>query len=237
PGAPPRRPATPPQMLRRRMHDDRVRAVTRRMAADGGRITPMLSLQEISDRLEIEDLMVRYSHAIDTRQWDLLDELFTDDAHIDYTAMGGPAGDLAATKQILSTTLPLVPAFHHPPALPRLPAPDLELLDHRGRRHRDRAHHVPEPDADRGAGRHSAAHAVRAVVPGHLRPDRRPLAYPHQDRGEELHVPRRPGGHLAASRPQRRPSAPRSQPRSRTARTALRAATSTGSQTGENGGA
>lgn len=73
----------------------------------------MLSLQEISDRLEIEDLMVRYAHAIDTRRWDLLDDLFTADAHIDYTAMGGPAGDLAATKAFLSATLPHFPAFQH----------------------------------------------------------------------------------------------------------------------------
>ncbi|MEV0338399.1 nuclear transport factor 2 family protein [Nocardia sp. NPDC050713] len=73
----------------------------------------MLSLQEISDRLEIEDLMVRYSHAVDTRQWDLLDEIFTADAHIDYTAMGGPAGDLVSTKQFLAAVMPNFPAFQH----------------------------------------------------------------------------------------------------------------------------
>ncbi|MEU0542713.1 nuclear transport factor 2 family protein [Nocardia sp. NPDC005978] len=73
----------------------------------------MLSLQEISDRLEIADVMVRYSHAVDTHQWDLLDELFTADAHIDYTAMGGPAGDLASTKQFLASVMPNFTAFQH----------------------------------------------------------------------------------------------------------------------------
>ncbi len=73
----------------------------------------MLSLQEISDRMEIEDLMVRYSHAVDTRQWDLLDEVFTSDAHIDYTAMGGPAGDLESTKKFLETVMPNFAAFQH----------------------------------------------------------------------------------------------------------------------------
>lgn len=73
----------------------------------------MLSLQEISDRLEIQDLMVRYSHAVDTGQWDLLDDIFTDDAHIDYTAMGGSAGDVAATKKFLAAMLPNFPAFQH----------------------------------------------------------------------------------------------------------------------------
>ncbi|GAB2540203.1 nuclear transport factor 2 family protein [Nocardia heshunensis] len=73
----------------------------------------MLSLQEISDRLEIEDLMVRYSHAVDTHQWELLDELFTTDAHIDYTAMGGPAGDVESTKKFLATVMPNFSAFQH----------------------------------------------------------------------------------------------------------------------------
>lgn len=73
----------------------------------------MLSLQEISDRFEIEDLMVRYSHAVDTHQWDLLDEIFTADAHIDYTAMGGPAGDLESTKKFLAGVMPHFSAFQH----------------------------------------------------------------------------------------------------------------------------
>ncbi|GAA5099789.1 nuclear transport factor 2 family protein [Nocardia iowensis] len=73
----------------------------------------MLSLQEISDRLEIEDLMVRYSHAVDTRQWDLLDEIFTPDARIDYTALGGAAGGLAEIKLFLATVMPNFPAYQH----------------------------------------------------------------------------------------------------------------------------
>ena len=39
----------------------------------------MLSLQEISDRLEIQDLLSRYSYAIDERNWDGLDDVFTPD--------------------------------------------------------------------------------------------------------------------------------------------------------------
>ncbi|BCK57793.1 nuclear transport factor 2 family protein [Nocardia wallacei] len=73
----------------------------------------MWSLQQISDRLEIEDLMVRYSHAVDTRQWELLDEIFTADAEIDYTAMGGPKGGLAETKSFLAQTMPNFLAFQH----------------------------------------------------------------------------------------------------------------------------
>ena len=36
-----------------------------------------MSLQEISDRLEIQDLLAAYSHAIDGRDWDALDDIFT----------------------------------------------------------------------------------------------------------------------------------------------------------------
>ena len=43
----------------------------------------MLSLDEISDRLEIQQLLVAYSTAIDTRRFDDLDRVFTPDAYID----------------------------------------------------------------------------------------------------------------------------------------------------------
>jgi hypothetical protein len=43
----------------------------------------MLSLGEVSDRLEIQQLLVDYSNAIDLRRFDDLDEVFTPDAYID----------------------------------------------------------------------------------------------------------------------------------------------------------
>lgn len=46
----------------------------------------MLSLQEISDRLEIQQLLVDYSSAIDQKNFDGLDAVFTADAHIGYSA-------------------------------------------------------------------------------------------------------------------------------------------------------
>jgi hypothetical protein len=68
----------------------------------------MMSLQEISDRLEIQDLLARYSDAIDTMQWDNLDALFTEDAEIDYTSMGGIRGTLAEQKAFLDANLPTI---------------------------------------------------------------------------------------------------------------------------------
>jgi hypothetical protein len=43
----------------------------------------VLSLEDISDRLEIQQLLVAYSTAIDTRRFDDLDQVFTPDAYID----------------------------------------------------------------------------------------------------------------------------------------------------------
>jgi SnoaL-like domain len=73
----------------------------------------MLSLQEISDRLEIQQLMVDYSTAIDTRRFDDLDRVFTADAYIDYRAMGGIDGTFPDVKKWLSEVLPNFPAYSH----------------------------------------------------------------------------------------------------------------------------
>jgi 3-phenylpropionate/cinnamic acid dioxygenase small subunit len=73
----------------------------------------MLSLQEISDRIEIEDLLVRYSHAVDTRDWDLFRSVFTEDAHIDYTEMGVTGGNLEETVAFLSSSMPTYRSTQH----------------------------------------------------------------------------------------------------------------------------
>jgi hypothetical protein len=48
-----------------------------------------LSLQEISDRLEIEELLVRYCYAVDDRDWEAYRNVFTPDAVLDDTVTGG----------------------------------------------------------------------------------------------------------------------------------------------------
>lgn len=57
----------------------------------------MLSQQEMSDRWEIQDLVFHYAHLIDTKDFDRLRDVFTGDAHIDYSAFGGSVGDLEQT--------------------------------------------------------------------------------------------------------------------------------------------
>jgi len=72
-----------------------------------------LSLQEISDRLEIQDLIVEYCDAIDKCEIDRLDDIFTADAFIDYSVMGGEVGDLEKIKAFLKTVLPIFKNTQH----------------------------------------------------------------------------------------------------------------------------
>jgi hypothetical protein len=73
----------------------------------------MPSLQEISDRFEIQQLLIDYSTAIDKRRFDDLDQVFTPDAYIDYTAMGGIDGRFPEVKAWLAQVLPNFPAYAH----------------------------------------------------------------------------------------------------------------------------
>jgi 3-phenylpropionate/cinnamic acid dioxygenase small subunit len=80
----------------------------------------MLSLQEISDRLEIQDLLARYSYAIDERNWDALDTVFTPDAVIDYSETGGAAGSVAQIKAWLPKAMERFPRYQHMVATTKL---------------------------------------------------------------------------------------------------------------------
>ncbi|MFN3220164.1 MAG: nuclear transport factor 2 family protein [Acidimicrobiales bacterium] len=74
-----------------------------------------MDITEIGDRLEIGQLLVRYVDAIDTKDWDLLDTVFTPDARLDYTSSGGPdaAGDYPTMKAWLQTQLAMFPMTQH----------------------------------------------------------------------------------------------------------------------------
>jgi hypothetical protein len=66
----------------------------------------MLSAEQMSDRLELQDLLIRYSEAIDRREFDELDALFVPDAYIDYRDTGGIDGRYPQIKEWLAETLP-----------------------------------------------------------------------------------------------------------------------------------
>jgi hypothetical protein len=47
----------------------------------------VFSLEEISDRLEIQHRINLYCHALDNAEWDLLDEVFLPDAILDFSCL------------------------------------------------------------------------------------------------------------------------------------------------------
>jgi ketosteroid isomerase-like protein len=73
----------------------------------------MTELQALADRIAIDDLITRYTVAVDTGDWDRLDEVFTPDAHIDYTATGGTSGSFPEVKRWLAETLPMFTRLQH----------------------------------------------------------------------------------------------------------------------------
>ena len=55
-----------------------------------------MNIEELSDRLQIDDLMIRYATGIDTKDWDLFRSCFTADVDADY----GPIGHWHGVEEI-----------------------------------------------------------------------------------------------------------------------------------------
>ena len=73
----------------------------------------MKSQQELSDRLEIHDLLTAYSYAVDFHRFDDLDAIFTADAVLDFTATGGISAPLPEIKAWLAGVLPHFGGHQH----------------------------------------------------------------------------------------------------------------------------
>ena len=65
------------------------------------------------DRAEISDLLDDYAYGIDTRDFDLVASLFTDDAVLDYTSSGGPRAAREEVMDWLRASLPAVALTQH----------------------------------------------------------------------------------------------------------------------------
>jgi hypothetical protein len=72
-----------------------------------------LSLQEISDRLELQDLVFRYSEIVDRKAFEELREIFTEEAHVDYSGTGGAVGNLEETIGFLHGALGMFSNHQH----------------------------------------------------------------------------------------------------------------------------
>jgi SnoaL-like domain len=65
----------------------------------------LMDLQQLSDRAEIADLLLRYSESLNQADWETWGGCFTPDAAVDYTTAGGIAGSVADAVAWLSPTM------------------------------------------------------------------------------------------------------------------------------------
>ena len=72
-----------------------------------------MDIKEISDRLEIEKLVTDYATAVDSRNFHEFNNLFTQDAYIDYTAVGGISGNPQEIIIYLEDALDFFPNYQH----------------------------------------------------------------------------------------------------------------------------
>jgi hypothetical protein len=72
-----------------------------------------LTCAQISDRIEIEDVLTRYCYAVDDREWDVYRGLFTHDAVIDDRVTGGIQSGVEEHIQYLSRALSKVVLSQH----------------------------------------------------------------------------------------------------------------------------
>ena len=72
-----------------------------------------MDVQTLIDRAEITDLLTRYARAVDRKDWDLFRSVFTPDARIDYTQVGGIAGNLDEVVGFLAQVMPMFESMQH----------------------------------------------------------------------------------------------------------------------------
>jgi 3-phenylpropionate/cinnamic acid dioxygenase small subunit len=79
-----------------------------------------LGQSEMADILAIQNLLATYVFALDEKDFDALDAVFTPDATFDYTATGGVTGDWPKIKPWLKAALSRFPTTQHLVGLPRI---------------------------------------------------------------------------------------------------------------------
>jgi hypothetical protein len=73
----------------------------------------MTDLQSVRDELDIQRVVHDYAWACDNADWALLRSIFTDDAELDYSTTGGPAGPRDEVVAWLEASLGQVDFIHH----------------------------------------------------------------------------------------------------------------------------
>ena len=72
-----------------------------------------VDLQALQDRLDIQELLARYARGVDDKDWDLYRSVFTEDAFIDYSSAGAPAGSREEVAAFLEAAFGTIPWSQH----------------------------------------------------------------------------------------------------------------------------
>lgn len=67
----------------------------------------------LQTRLDVNDLLVRYCHEIDDRNWAELEALFIPDAHLDFSAFRGPCGNTKDLIEFFQAVANAIPRWQH----------------------------------------------------------------------------------------------------------------------------
>lgn len=73
-----------------------------------------------ADRRAIDDVLYRYAHALDFREWELMDEVFAPDAVADFLELGGVHEGREAIVSFVAAALTGLDATQHIIATPRV---------------------------------------------------------------------------------------------------------------------
>jgi 3-phenylpropionate/cinnamic acid dioxygenase small subunit len=77
-----------------------------------------LAPQEVADRVEILDLLARYSSVVDRGAWEEMTALFTPDAVLDFSATGGISGSVRDHQEFNAKVLTGFASTQHVMGLP-----------------------------------------------------------------------------------------------------------------------
>jgi hypothetical protein len=72
-----------------------------------------MDVQRLRDELDITAMLHRYARAVDTKDWELYRSVFTDEAVIDYSSAGIPAGSRDEITDLFSRTFTAIPWTMH----------------------------------------------------------------------------------------------------------------------------
>ena len=80
---------------------------------EDGPLDTTVDLQVAADRVAIQDVMARYTTAVDARRWELFGDVFEDGAEVDFVANGGIRDTYPGIGEYLKTAMSGFAACQH----------------------------------------------------------------------------------------------------------------------------